>query len=528
MLNIKLYKLTQNRLLVNKDLTSMSTYDLQGNFRFNLDLLNPVIEVQASIGVVMLYNYLYIEELQRYYFIDNITINDNALVELSLHEDVLFTYSSQINNINGFVERSYSNYDVRLKDNLLPLLEDDKVIEGTTEVYSGATVDTWRPGISESSFIFVINFVTTDSSIASIVDIYSSNNVLPTFNNIFNGDNLNTISIITNIDGLKSFSSWMLNHKDNATSVLGIYAMPFEPKHDTTKITQIKLGTETLTIGGTGDEIQGTFYNYYDSYYKLADFSLLNDTYTDDTIYYWLNYQSKFELWIPFVGWIDLNYNQVKDFRLQLNYLVKASSGKAVVSLVAIDSTSNQELIYTTTCNIGTELPLPNSNAETLKNQALQSTIGNSLKVIGGALAIALAVGGAVPTGGASVGALVGGVSSIASGVASEGKTIQNTLTKSKTTLMGSVNSSSDFMSLPIVPRLRSILKVPTIKGDSTAIENYKREFGLPCQKVLKLGNLKGFGVISSFQVNTHLTCTTVELQEIKYKFASGVLFTAY
>ncbi len=525
-MNITLYALNQNRKLVQKDVSSLTSKTITGNFRKAVDLINPVIEVtDVDYLAVLTYNYVYIETLHRYYFIDNVRFIDKQIIELSLHEDVLKSYSNYILQAYGYIERSYNRGYDYLVDNLLPIRVNDYVTESkcSESQTSGATVDEWTPNLSSINNIFVIYFVTTDSSIYGTLDAInppSSNGVLNSYSSFYNGDNLNTIAIITNKSGLQSFCSWMLNHENTAKSVLGIYAMPFEPKHDSTPLSTIYMGKERLTIGGSGDEIQGTFYNYKDNYNTLADFSLTDDIYFN--YYSWLNYQSKFQLWIPFVGWIDLEYTQVENHRLQLNYLIKASTGKAVVTLTDID---RHQLVYTSTANIGTEIVLPNSNAETLKTQAIQDSITNAIKVVGGTISVAMGVAGALPTAGASTGAIVGGVTSIVSGVASEGKTIQNTLTKGQTTVSGSVNSSSDFMSLPLEPRIRSMMKVPIIKGSSTLINNYLKTCGLPCRQVMRINELEGYAVITDIQMNDFLG-TSIELEEIKALLASGVYIT--
>lgn len=527
-MNITLYSLKQNRKLVTKDLSSVTSLTITGDFRRSVDLINPVIEVSdVNYLTLLTYNYVYIENLRRYYFIENITFLDNSIIELSLHEDVLNSFSSYILLSYGFVERSYSNFDsTSLTDNLLPIKIDDYILETkcSESTWDGASITKWNPLISSNSYIFVIYFVTTKSVYGTLDDIYSpeDNLILPGYSSIFNGDNLNTTAIITNKDGLESFCSWMLNHSDNAKSVLGIYIMPFEPKHDSTALTDIYMGKEHLTISGSGDEIKGTFYNYKDNYNVLADFSLKDDVYLPTSHYSWLNYNSKFQLWIPFVGWIDIEYSQVKKDRLQLCYLIKACTGKAIISLT--DITTNQ-LIYTSTANIGTELILPNSNAETLKTQTIQDSITNAIKVVAGTASVIAGVAGAIPTGGLSTTAVIGGVTSIASGVASEGKTIQNALTKSQTTSNGSVNASSDFMTLPLEPRIRSMMKQPIYKNNTESYECYRKRYGLPCQQVIKLSSLTGYALITDLQINDFVG-TSTELQEIQDLMKTGVYIT--
>lgn len=51
------------------------------------------------------YNYCYIEKLQRYYFIDSVTVYSDYVV-LNLSEDVLMTYRALILNATGIVTES--------------------------------------------------------------------------------------------------------------------------------------------------------------------------------------------------------------------------------------------------------------------------------------------------------------------------------------------------------------------------------------------------------------------------------------
>lgn len=88
--------------------------------RYPFDILNPVITIQTPIGFGMYhYNYFYISDLQRYYYITGITaINDN-LWEISGHIDVLYTYRTQILENSAIIARQEFQYNLDLVDSEL-------------------------------------------------------------------------------------------------------------------------------------------------------------------------------------------------------------------------------------------------------------------------------------------------------------------------------------------------------------------------------------------------------------------------
>lgn len=83
---------------VNKDLGQ--GIDLQGDLLNNFNLFSPTLRVRMTS---IPFNYCHIPDLNRYYFIDRITILNNGTYELDLNLDVLKTYESEILNATGTV-----------------------------------------------------------------------------------------------------------------------------------------------------------------------------------------------------------------------------------------------------------------------------------------------------------------------------------------------------------------------------------------------------------------------------------------
>lgn len=101
-MNIKLYinNSEKNRLI--KNITN--EYSIDCIIKNPTNLYEPEIHVTSFNPTH--YNYCYITEFKRYYFIDNITsLNNNSwLIKLSI--DVLHTYSNEIIKCNGIITKN--------------------------------------------------------------------------------------------------------------------------------------------------------------------------------------------------------------------------------------------------------------------------------------------------------------------------------------------------------------------------------------------------------------------------------------
>ena len=108
-MNITFYKNSSEKEKIGKSLSSGLT--LSGNLRDECSITSPSILVEATSLVE--YNYCYIPEFKRYYFISDITSVRNNLWRVSLKCDVLESFKSDILNssciVNKQQNQSYSN-----------------------------------------------------------------------------------------------------------------------------------------------------------------------------------------------------------------------------------------------------------------------------------------------------------------------------------------------------------------------------------------------------------------------------------
>ena len=100
-MEIKLYKTSSPRKKLVKDLTDGIT--LTGTLRGQSSVMSPSLQIQdiAVIG----YNYCYIPDFGRYYYINGINALRANLFELSLGVDVLMTYASAIRSNAAIVDK---------------------------------------------------------------------------------------------------------------------------------------------------------------------------------------------------------------------------------------------------------------------------------------------------------------------------------------------------------------------------------------------------------------------------------------
>ena len=112
MVAIDLYKYTDRENAVNKTLTNPTT--IEGLMRDTVNVLQPVIRLKHT-GVFD-YNYCFVRELNRYYFVTGYNVIDNTQIELRLKIDVLKTYEDVIMGATGTVfESSDANKFISLR-----------------------------------------------------------------------------------------------------------------------------------------------------------------------------------------------------------------------------------------------------------------------------------------------------------------------------------------------------------------------------------------------------------------------------
>lgn len=117
-MTVRFYTTNSEHNRINKELTN--EYILNDVYLLDAqNILNPSIRVDSNN--VFYYNYCYIEEFHRYYYIDDVTEEFNGLAVCKLSVDVLMSYKTDILNTVGLINHADQNQ----------YLHDDNIVTNT-------------------------------------------------------------------------------------------------------------------------------------------------------------------------------------------------------------------------------------------------------------------------------------------------------------------------------------------------------------------------------------------------------------
>lgn len=135
--SIILYKNASDARTVTKTLSGAASYEFIPRGSFTVTGGTARIESATNLSG---YNYAYIEDFNRYYFIDGITSERANIWLFNLRCDVLMTYATQIKNLTGTIDRSETLRDGYLTDSQYIAKQYKQIV--TKEFPNGMTDDT--------------------------------------------------------------------------------------------------------------------------------------------------------------------------------------------------------------------------------------------------------------------------------------------------------------------------------------------------------------------------------------------------
>lgn len=126
-----LYKCSDDKRQLTKTLTDALT--LSGTLRDQSKIVTPEILIQQS---PMGYNYCYIPEFERYYFINEITNVRSSAWIISLKVDVLMSFRTDILAMNGLVSQLADGNEYFEKDIDMDVRTIDSILEFDDSVFT--------------------------------------------------------------------------------------------------------------------------------------------------------------------------------------------------------------------------------------------------------------------------------------------------------------------------------------------------------------------------------------------------------
>ena len=112
MTNITLYSFIGDKKQLDKLQNITQIAIVSGEFRADVDLLNPVFDIELPLGVttsdiLKTCNYCYIADFGRFYYIDKMICKAGTIIEIQASIDVLNSWAYEILQLSeGIVERN--------------------------------------------------------------------------------------------------------------------------------------------------------------------------------------------------------------------------------------------------------------------------------------------------------------------------------------------------------------------------------------------------------------------------------------
>lgn len=313
---------------------------VSGTFRDSVSVIEPVFEVFLDKYPTV--NYVYINTLNRYYFVDDIILVRTGLYRFICHCDVLMSFRKDILELDVFVTRQEFNFNKYIPDEKMPI--ENVFLYDYSNVGEGLT-------FVNSRILFPLNNNTTDfrfyaltvvSAGLGVVTAEQYKDVVATPYNktsitfLLNGKDLQyvTETILGNTEYINAIKHlW----NDNSDAFISVKQFPWNLSdfcHTVAKSTwyigsaQVKFN-RNLSALIFNSEDDSPWVEIYCGEYTFP--KLYND---------WRDYRpyTKISLFIPYVGWVELDNAVIysDNFRsdgIHFRYVVDLVSGDCIFQL---------------------------------------------------------------------------------------------------------------------------------------------------------------------------------------------------
>lgn len=534
MITIRTYKLNCQRNVVNKTIGTTTAYNLvivstlYGNFKNAVALKNPIIDIDITNDSNK-FNYVYIVELERYYFVEKIDLVSKDIIRVSLVEDVLMSHASLILEQNAYVTRYENavNNDLLIDDRLpredVPTIT---YIEPTTTPAVTNIIDFDFDNINNPNILLVTR--ATVSDITTVDKIYPPNEAseLPT---ISGAKSVNDHYYLINRDTYNKLITANIHTATPESYIQSILFLPFNlldifpdayntDSHiyagDYYLMEYNEINWDHLPISSSYTPIKTwETDNSGSPYIKVADFyfsEVLGDIPITDKYDDLSPNITQWEIYLPFVGWVQLT--NVKDLygdRIIVYYTFDINTGN---STVYVYNSSKEYVVYSSQCQIGIPLPTISTNVDSIARQQQATSLNTFMGLLTSALSIGVGVAGGNPL------AIAGGVLSAGKTIVSTVNTLNSLIEHAQMTFGGSRNA----LYSPNKVTIRKIKHNAVSNTDSTI---YGKTQGYPYRAYTSLTNLSGYIEVGDIQFNPKFSdIYNDEINEIVTLLKNGVI----
>lgn len=131
-MKIRLYRNESEPNVIHKDLTEV--IELDGTLREQVSIMTPRIVIQyvpddesetGGFTNPTEFNYFYIPQFQRSYFVTDVVVINDKLLEIGGSVDVLESFWNDYKDADALIERSETSWNTLLNDSMVEVEQDD-------------------------------------------------------------------------------------------------------------------------------------------------------------------------------------------------------------------------------------------------------------------------------------------------------------------------------------------------------------------------------------------------------------------
>ena len=461
------------------------------------------------------FNYAYIPEFHRYYFVNDIAVGTNRLYAVSMKVDTLMSFKENLLELSAIIERNEFDYDPSINDERRPFTSEltmdlQELDAGSRKNFSFSTLDnTNTPELCYSLVTFVDSAKRdqiapvsaypvgsepwneeVDSPYLGLPDIKPSKSALPQLE----------IPYLMRLPSMCALQYVFQFDADYLSYIIGACVFPFNLPYETRSDDSylVCIGSKTPIPSGENSKQLVNRHGRFLPYMTLFEYQMPDD---DDFVSL---RRATYDIYIPYYGWMPLDYNAVRGHRISLVYSLSLVDGSGNAFIYDTDA---EKVIHSVQVQVGTPIDFSTTNykeANTARRAVMLNTI---MSMVAGAVSGGLGAGVFGAVGGASMALVKGAISAM--NIFDHGQV--------------SYSKTADALMNPQKAYLRTRKPIPTFEDGSDDFSRYAHSQGLPLMQERALSELEGFTKVDSIHLD-NVPCFAGERIELDTLLRSGVL----
>ena len=525
---------------------------ITGIFRNDITITNPDIEIESN--TIPNFNYIYIREFDRFYFVNNVTVNENKLYTLHCSVDVLMSFRHFIDLQEVILSRSSCKFNNKLIDDFIPAELDYSISKVNSNINTNKYDELIYNCGTTTDFQTFSVVVATDDNISNTKGQF---NKLSPSSKLYFLDKYTLSSLVSKLYEINIIDSFKNLFQNLCDGIISIKKVPFHIGDDTrymyspseNKQIRAKYVEKSLHIGkldetGISASVLKPLDDVGNSYVLLRYGGTIDTNIIERNNFYDYEPYTSYLLFIPFVGYVEISGKKILSSRyIHLYYICDMYDGSSLCVVTSSDNDLKNiaensgyigEPIYTCDCVLGIDIPISNTNVQDISKGIVTTAIGvatsavklsSSVSALSATQELLESKKTSRTTPKTKLGmkiegvkrektkSIIQGVSNIASG------SLINTV--SNITLKQSVGNMSHSLPLNISLGYFSLYiykqKIPK------DYENYVKVIGKPSSFIGTINSLDGYNKISELHLSNFDNITTEELEEIEDILLSGI-----